>query len=301
MKPKNHSRPNRKDLFNHTLNNMYDNNNTIKQMPSRIPRPTGTTELSNIYNKTNNIEDLHQLQSHIINHYINTNFQYCNRPMNIETFSTYIKVDVSQIHNTMHNTSKVLYNQLTNEGQENISGAIMTMLFGWGLSDRTNALRHATTLQAEMGNAYVPFLSSEVTKALGNVQSTTQNMAQIARTFFGNTAPGIVINNSNNQQNIDNQLTVEKAIQLIDSRATRPSLLEDPESKDALFLEHNLADCPEVNANMQQGIDTRKEGLNFNKLTELKMVDLNALEGNDLGHIDRRANDLEVDLESDQV
>ena len=108
----------------------HNNNDAIKQMPNRIPRPTGTTELSNIYNKTNNIEDLHQLQSHVINHYINTNFQYCNRPMNIETFSTYIKVDVSQIHNTMHNTSKVLYNQLTNEGQENISGAIMTMLFG---------------------------------------------------------------------------------------------------------------------------------------------------------------------------
>ena len=225
---------------------------------------------------------------------------YCNKPMNIETFSIYTNIDANNIHTQMYNQSQIQYNLLTNEGQESIHGAIMTMLLGFGLSDRTNALRHASTLQAEMGNAYVPFLSSEVTKALGNVQNTTNNLTQIARTFFGNQGNTININNTNAQTN-DNSLTVEKAIQLIDSKTPVPSLLEDQEGKEALFLEHNLSDCPEVNATMQQDIDTSKEGLNFNKITQLKMVDVNAQEGNDLGHIDRRANEYTIDLESDEV
>lgn len=277
--------------------------NTQQQMVSikRIPRPTGTTQLSMYYNKTNTIEDKDKLYEHIIQSYINTNFQYCNVPMNIEQFSMYIQTNPKEVTTQMFQASKVHYNLLTKEGQEDIFGATMVMLFGGALSDRSAALRHASILSAEMGNAYVPFLSSEVTKALANAQMTTNNMVNLVKAFFGNNVPNITINNTNAQQNNTNQLTVDEALKLIDSRATMPSLLEDPDTKNALFLEHNLSECPEVNATMQQGIDTSKEGLNFNKLTELKMVDLNAVEDSSLGHINRRAILEDVDLESDEV
>ena len=277
------------------------NTQQLQVSTKRIPRPTGITQLANTYSKTNTIEDKQILLEQIIKSYLNTNFQYCGTPISIENFARYIQCTPNHIQTQIYNTSQIQYNLLTNEGQDSIHGVIVNMLLNNALSDRSNALTHASILQAEMGNAYVPFLSSEVTKALANAQNTTNNMINMAKTFFGNNAPTININNTNAQQNNENTLTVEKALQLIDSRATNLTLLEDPEAKDALFLEHQLAECPEVNATMQTGIDTSKEGLSFNKITELKMVDLNAVEKSSLGHIDRRAILEDVDLEADEV
>ena len=296
MKTKNH-KSNRVSQYNHVLEILPLN----PDGPIRIPRPTGITELSKQYQKTNNIEDKQTLLEKTIQHYINTNFQYCGIPLSIEQFANYINVEPHTIQTQMYNTSQIQYNLLTNEGQKDIYGAVLQMLLNGALSDRSNALQHASILQTEMGNAYVPFLSSEVTKALSNAQNTTNNMINLAKAFFGNTAPTININNSNAQQNNVNTLTVEKALEIIDSRAHTTTLLEDNQAKEALFAEYDLGECPEVQANMQQGIDTAKEGLSFNKITELKILDLNAQDTEDVGHINRRAHELAVDLESDQV
>ena len=70
----------------------------------RTPRPMGTTELArHLQSSTPKTEEYEQqrniLYGHIIRHYINTNFMYCNKSINIETFSHYIQVEPTLIHN----------------------------------------------------------------------------------------------------------------------------------------------------------------------------------------------------------
>ena len=248
----------------------------------------GTTELNSTLSKQENKPNqLKVLTQHIVNHYINTNFNYCQQQMPIDKFAIYTNIDITLINTTLINRNQIQYNLLSNEGKEDIHGAVMNMLLEMSLIDRTNALQHASILINAQGQNYVPFLSSEVTRALNNAQSTTANAINFARTFFG----------SNAQNN--NYLTVEKALEIANSTGNNVSLITDQEGKDALFLEHNLVDTPELNARLQTGFDSSKEGLNFGKVAEaLLLEDDEALEG-PKSHINRRANEYDLDLDDD--
>ena len=117
---------------------------------------------------------------------------------------------------------------------------------------------------------------------------------------MGTQGPVININNNNNNaQNNVQTLTVNEALDLIHSQEGHVPLLEDPQAKEALYLEHSLSNMPEVNATRQTGYDTSKEGLNFNVIADAKMVD----EGpNDLEHHNtRREREYDIDLEADEV
>lgn len=279
----------------------------------RVPRPIGTTYLSQSLHKTsketkeiNNTNEitLEQLQIHIIEHYINNNYKYCNQTLSLESFSNYTNIPISLIQNTMYDKAKIQYGLLTKDGQEEIYGALFSMLSNWGLNDRIAALTHANTLVAEQNGQYVPYLSSEVTRALANAQSTTVNMINMARNFFGNQGSGFTINNvQNNLENAtvtNNVLTTEKALQLIETKAPIKRLAEDKDTMDNLYQDYELSSMPELDARLQTGMDTSKEGLNFGKIADAILVD----EGpNDPEHthIDRRAESLDIDLESDNI
>ena len=90
-----------------------------------------------------------------------------------------------------------------------------------------------------------------------------------------------------------------KLKKLFNHDKTNKPLLEDSEARQQLFLEHNISDLPEINANMQHNIDTSREGLSFN----VPLVDdaLVLSEDEDLGHINRRAEEYDIDLDQDEV
>ena len=275
-------------------------NTNTNQKVKRIPRPMGTTELNSTLSKQENKDNqLKVLTQHIVNHYINTNFNYCQQQMPIDKFAIYTNIDITLINTTLINRNQIQYNLLSEEGKKDINGAVMNMLLEMSLIDRSNALQHASILINAQGQNYVPFLSSEVTRALANAQSTTANAINFARTFFGSNAQGITINNNNNNAQNNNYLTVEKALEIANSTGNSKSLITDQEGKDALYLEHNLVDTPELNARLQTGFDSSKEGLNFGKVAEaLLLEDDEALEG-PKSHINRRADEYDIDLDND--
>ena len=280
---------------------------------TRIPRPLGTTEMArslhqlqetkenNYNNDIDIINTYRDLYIHIIQSYINTNFKYCNKPINIQAFAYYINIPSSLIETEIFNQSKIQYNLLNENSKEEIYGVIMQQLFSGALSDRSTALQHANVLLQQQGNQYVPFLSSEVTKALSLTQNSSNVMLQIASRLFGPNASGITINNNNAQQNNASYFGPTEALALIHKELGNRPLIEDTNAMNNLYLEYHLDEMPEVNANAQQGIDHSKEGLNFNKMTELRVENLVSKNEIKKGHIDRRAHEIEIDLDNDQI
>lgn len=267
----------------------------------RTPRPKGTTEISYIYNKDKTEDNKHKLITHVIRHYINTNFCYCNQSMNLEQFSQYIQVEPNIIHKEIMDIGQIQYQMLNDKAKEEIFGGLIFNCFFGALSDRSTALQHSNILLAAQGQTYKPFISSEVTKALKLNQDANAQVLNVLTKFIGNQGPGISItNNINANSNNNNQvLTVEGALQLIQQNTDNRPLLEDPEAKEALYIQYGIGSMPEVNANLQTGYDTSKEGLSFNKIADAQLIDDE--EGKRSRHADRREKAYNIDTEADEV
>lgn len=260
--------------------------NTMNKQ-KRIPRPIGTTELSKLYNDKQITKE--ELNKHIISHYINTDYRLNNIKLNLEQFSLITGITTEEVLPYIMNKQKLQYNFLDDDDKQRLYGELSSMILMGSLKDRLALEQHTTLLLESQGASYKPFISSEVTKALKLLIDSNNSMLQVHQRFFGQSAPTITINNNN----VQNTLSVSEAQMLIQSNKDVRPLLEDPEAKEQLYLQHNLSSMPEINANKQQGIDTSREGLNFNKVLQ----DNNQV----LGHIDRRADEYQIDLEADEV
>lgn len=277
----------------------------------RIPRPKGTTEISQYLNHSHPLEESEpnnkELINHIINHYINTGYTYCHTPMDIVTFSNYTGIEEKDIHEVIIGNAKDMGNKMDKEHMEGIMAGLLFSVLGGALNDRQTALYHQQILLNSQGATYKPFISGEVTKALKLSQDSNAQLAQLVKMIMPNKGPNIL--NQFNTQNIyssgdsgdmvngDNGLSVQDALLLIQQSDSYMPLLSDESQKDRLALEHLSEPVPEVRAIYQQGINTDKEGLNFGKIAELS----EGLLIDDDSHIDRRAKELEIDLESDEI
>ncbi|MAO08094.1 MAG: hypothetical protein CL596_05210 [Alteromonas sp.] len=267
----------------------------------RTPRPIGTT---NIGASINNNQDNNLLQLHIIDSYINSNFTYCNKAMSIEVFARYIGIDRQMILERITNKGKDLYQMVDPEQQGDQLRALIGITLGNALTDRSLALEQHSILASEQGGVYKPFISGEVNKALKLVMESTSGILNIAKSLGGNQGLNITLNNHNgdNNQENHNYLTAHQALELMHQQAKLedgPSLLEDPSAKKALFEKYNIGATPIVKANEQQGLDDSREGLNFKDLAQLSdsKVDRPAK----ATHIDRRAREIEIDPDEDQI
>lgn len=268
----------------------------------RIPRPTGLTEIANHQHKQEeyNIQPIHK---HILEHYINTGFTYCNQPLNIEQLSHYIGIPSDTILEAITTKGQDIYHRADPHDQGDMLRALIGTALSASLADRSRAVQQLNILSAAQGNSYKAFISGEVNKALKLTMESTQGILALAKSLGGNQGLSLTINNDNSQTNIEaqqqNYLTTNQAVQLLHTNNNKASLLDMPEKKKELYAMHNIDDMPVVKANEQQGLDTSKEGLNFNKLVELS--DSKVDQGPANHHEDRRAQEYEIDPEADQV
>lgn len=262
----------------------------------RIPRPKGTTELSIYYNKDKSETNLDNLHNHIINHYINTDYRYNGIKINLEQFSVLLNIPTDKVYPMIYNKQQTLFTMLSDEDKFSVFGVLGNLIVEGSLKAHVAVQQHVATLLESQGNSYKPFISGEVTKALKLFLDSNNSISQIQQQMFGSKTPMIQINNNNQQQNT---LSVSEAHMLINHDKTNKPLLEDSEARQQLFLEHNISDLPEINANLQHNIDTSREGLSFN----VPLVDdaLVLSDDEDLGHINRRAEEYDIDLDQDEV
>lgn len=281
----------------------------------RVPRPKGTTEIAEAYyncppqktNEEDNITSLNKnpIEQHIIRHYINTGYQYCNHPMDLITFMNYTNIPEKDIHEYLIERNNTIGYIGDKEQQEGMMMAILMGILGGALNDRQTALYHQQVLLQSQGGEYKPFISGEVTKALKLSQESNAQVLNVLKSLMPNKGPNVL--NQFNQQNnflsdsganseMAKGLTVDEAMSIIYQSAGYAPLLSDESQKEALALEHLDKDCPEVRAIHQSGLDTEREGLNFSNIVQISD---SLLEPEEVKHLDRRAIELGVDLEDD--
>lgn len=260
----------------------------------RIPRPKGTTELSITNNKVHTEESLITLRNHIIKSYVYTDYRYNGIKLNLEQFSMITGIPTNLVYPFIMDYQKLGYNFLDNEDKQKLYGELTSSILGVSLKDRLAIEQHAACMLESQGNSYKPFISGEVTKALKLLLESNNNMLNVHHRLFGQSAPTTIINNNQIQT-----LSVSEAQMLIQSNQDVKPLLEDKKAQEHLYISHDLSDMPEVNANKQLGMDTSMEGLNFSRV----VMDVNSGsgQGTNEGHIDRRADEYEVDLDQDGV
>lgn len=286
----------------------------MKQIQRRIPRPIGTTEIALTYHKDKTEDNRQQLQKHIINHYINNNFSYCNRFYNIEEISMYMGIEQSKVlYYTIKYGNEVRSTMDSMSGQDTLK-ALFALTIKGSLEDRSRAVEQLSILQASQGAIYRPFISGEVNKALKLVMESNSNMASLVLGLIKGSGTTNILNVMGDQatggtQGIQDKdiLTLDNAIMQIKEMGI-PALGQNEEARELIYDSNQIDQMPEVNARLQIGVDTSKEGLNINKLTRLQAIEPNLEDVEDAviikkksTHINRRQKELDIDPNDDRL
>ena len=167
--------------------------------------------------------------------------------------------------------------------------ALYSILIQGSLEDRSRALEQLSILKASQGDSYKPFVSGEVNKALKLVMDSNSSMASVLSSMTKGTGTNIFVGTPNGPgaEVPKDALTIDSAILQFKAMGI-PTLKDDKAGQEAIYLEHNIAGMPETGARLQTGIDTSREALNMNNIEDLQ-------------HIDRRVNELEIDLDKDDT
>lgn len=266
----------------------------------RVPRPMGTTSLMLEFEKTQDPKLRDLVITNYINHWITHQSNICGITLNVVELAHYLGVDVSRVHEQLSN--QLLNNKIFNPG---IATELTSKLIGqgiaWALEDRLDVQSQVDILRKSQGGKYVPFISSEVTKAIAlKIGSTNSLQALVKQLQGGSTVNIFNQQNSNVQNNTAQQVTIEDAVMIIQNQLAESSIRPIAVIEQSIEVEH--IQIPEVVATRQgtTNFDATKEGLNLSKSKLQKITnDYNGalIESEDLHHDIRREIELGVDLE----
>lgn len=284
----------------------------------RIPRPIGTTEL--------NRSNPRKTKTHLINHYINSNGHYLGEVVDIDTLSYYLGIKKSEIVKKLHRQTIKTLTTINPESNLQLQESLVALSLHHLLEDKQETKHQLNVLKKAQGNDYVPFVSTALNQALKvNLDSTKQIMDFLKNTYnnifeeaehemifdptsgknitrrefiklYGKKELDKILKYGNNVIEVegvtttdsdlgspDSMITVEKALKLLQNHNT----LELPEKNIENFL-----DIEEIRS--LPVIDPRKTENNIKHTP--KIVEPNK----EKTHIDRRANELNIDLSIDQ-
>lgn len=264
----------------------------------RLPRPFGVTSLMQDYHKTGNPDTLDKIKELIIQNWLLHGSTFAGIKLNLYELSTLLGSHPSYVHNYL--SKQMLGSKLFNkENQNEMIEQLMSQQIAWTLEDRIEIQNQVDLLLKSQGTNYKPFISAEVTKALGLKLSSTNALASLVKGVQGGGSINI-FNQQNN--NIKNEgLSITQAIELIsESQVNNPVRIMD-----AIEVEYDYSDkeaFPEVVATRQNGLDTEKEGLTLRKAELTKAIDdyKGALEDSDETHHQlRREIEYRIDQDED--
>lgn len=309
-----------------------DNTNNV-----RIPRPLGYTTACINYENDPSRDNLDTKLNLLVAHYVNNNYTLSGTRLSIQDLAQKTRTNIETLQLYLYNYINKLYsiehilgtgtptptdspgNQLSHnnggtlipiqgsqrnkdnpiQGQGDLSPAQasirlgMGALFQWSLGDRALIMEQVQRLAKAQGDGYKPFISGEYGKALKLLLETHSDMASLVNLVSGPKGQTIVnVLNQNEgpttKENIQSDgLTTEAALVMI-SKNSGPQLLEDKEGLQALGETYDVENLPVVNA-IEQGFEDSVPKIQKPIPKEVE------------GHINRRADELQVDLEEDHI
>ena len=258
---------------------------------TRVPRPIGITEISRLYNMTNDNEHYIELHQRLIHHYIRNNFSYCGIYYNIEEFAKLTGVKEPDIMRHMGTYGKQLQEVHKELTQGDMVRALTNLSFSWAMEDKSLISQQIAILQSSQGATYVPFISGELNKAIKLGMDANNNIMGLLKTITSGT--GALAPYEEQGQSNEKGITADEAVRLFKAHDVTP-LQKDQLQLDRLSQEYNIPEMPIVNALLQTNLDTSKEGLSLMSLTD---IDPDRI----IGHSNRREEEFEIDPDQDQI
>ena len=306
------------------------------QQIRRVPRPLGYTSIA--YQHASDPTPEHEATKleTLIAHYVNNHYSICGTSYsiqdlaqktqtNIQTLQKYLYQYITKLYNLQHLTSVPGFisdspshrgsgspgtDLIPSQASQNLPSSQqgshipdnpgealiqtgMGALLSWSLGDRALVMEQAMRLRASQGNGYKAFVSAEYNKALKLLLDTHDDMAKLIGMVSGPQGGTTIqiLNQAVGPQTKDGEaldgLTTEAALGLIAANSG-PELLSDPEALEGLKAQYQIEDMPEVNA-VAQGTEGNVPKVQAPIPKEVS------------SHIDRRAQQLNVDLEADHI
>ena len=270
-------------------------NKPTKEQPiNRVPRALGTTMLSHNHQAQNTEITKSSLINHIITSYIQTGFTFMGSPCSIEQLSQLTSIPTHSILKGISKASSALSGLANPEQIQDTVRALQSIAINGTLQASGLMLEQAQILRASQGSEYKAFISSTYNIALKNNLDASRQVMDMAKQLSGPQGPGTVVNIQNNSSaSTENSLTPGQAVLLMEKTMGRINPAQDTETNEALFLEHNIGDMPEVDARKQTN-KGGNEALDMHKIADSTI-------GDHITHEDRREAEYEIDPNSDQV
>ena len=216
---------------------------------TRIPRPTGTTILSQSLQSPQTRKKIqNRLTYHIIRSVIQNGMILNGKQVTIEYLEYYTKKDKKYISKCIAMVVQEL--GLFGKDQEearNMGRAMLNRAILGSLNDRYRAEAQADILERAQANVYKPFVSSTYNAAIKNLFDSNKQLLDLYKALNPNPNTSTTnINVTNQQAQNTNYLGIAEAQKLLSEKG----LLGLPEAQDkaALYQAYDIGSMPEVRA-----------------------------------------------------
>ena len=257
----------------------------------RIPRIKGLTSLGINYKINPSKSNKDKLEYHVVQNWLMNGFQIFGNRLSITELESTFNIDKNKIYDTITTEGSSFAMLSKPSFLEALASEATLALFGDILALKPAITRQMELILKSQGDSYKPFVTSEVSKTIDlNLKYNDQVMKLITMLSPRASGQGMNINitNQQNQQNNQNYVTREDAVRIIQETTTQDILINQGK-KEALFLEHNLMDTPEVKALGAAELTTLgKLGDKNTKLLDEKIV-------LKLEHSERRLSEFDID------
>lgn len=235
----------------------------------RIPRIRGNTLIAQ---SIANLDNKDKLYSHILNHYITNGFTYMKRVMSVPELSFYTFIPEDICHNAITISAGNHRNMLNPEAIQDTLRALIFRQTENVLCDRARILGFVEQLGRQMAlyaptGAGDPYISvsfgSLMQKSLETLLKSQKGLQDVLTQMMPKGTTNIFLGNENGDPTAKNEalITRDEALQLISVNANPLHLTgtdEAPElgssTANRLFLEHHIADTPEVRVNPENDL-----------------------------------------------
>lgn len=223
----------------------------------------------------------------LINHFLTNGMKLNNYQVSLQEYLHLYQITSKEYHliqrEIIRRTTGIGDLTDTNQIKDGLMARLMEALF-WALGDKHQVTSQLQLLLASQGDTYKPFISSEVNKLLKTNIDATKGLADIAKALIPNT--GLTINNNNSSST--NNVTVERAVQLLEAEPTVFTLAQGGNLPHNLLDEATLGNLPEIsaihqNSEMSGQVTLNKKALKIRQSThDTRREDLNDYEEVDI-------------------
>lgn len=256
--------------------------NKTKNKVIRVSRPAGVTMLArslkeNNYMNTNEEDNnantkkaiIPKLKQHIIHTWINNNMRLNGQLVNTIQLGHYLNLPELYIQKHMIQYLEKMGKFMESRDLASITRGLSSLCLKFASEIHAQVQDQVHTLVQSQGGKYVPFVSSCVNQAIGNLINSQEPMLKLLKALGGGEGTNVFIQHNTQNKEADKYLNTDDAIKLIAN--STPSMMDDPSLADAYIAHLTL---PNINARTQnlREIGLKHDGTQIANPSQLEVL-----------------------------